>query len=104
MIARELKMSESTVKRALGDLLKAGYIKKEPTINLNIVNFGIIPYSIALEIQYKLLEKRQNGEIDNTLLLLEHPPVLTLGTRGEYKNIYLPSDEFKKAGNRGFRS
>lgn len=28
-IAHEIKLSESTVKRALGDLLKAGYIKKE---------------------------------------------------------------------------
>jgi lipoyl(octanoyl) transferase len=67
-------------------------------MNLNIVNLGLIPYDEALDIQYKLLEKRKNDEIDNTLLLLEHPPVLTLGTRGEYQNIYLPTEELKRQG------
>ena len=62
-------------------------------MQINVVNLGLIPYGEALDIQYKLLEKRKNGEIENTLLLLEHPPVLTLGTRGEYNNIYLPTEE-----------
>lgn len=67
-------------------------------MNLNIVNLGLIPYSDALEIQYKLFEKRLSGEIEDTLILLEHPPVLTLGTRGEYKNIYLNNEELKRQG------
>ena len=67
-------------------------------MKLNIINLGIISYGEALDIQYKLLEKRQKGEIDNTLLLLEHLPVLTLGTRGEYNNIYVSSEELKKQG------
>ena len=67
-------------------------------VRLNIIKLGVIFYSQALEIQCKLLEKRQKGEIDNTLLLLEHPAVLTLGTRGQYNNIYLSSDELKSQG------
>lgn len=67
-------------------------------MNLNIVNLGTISYKDALDIQTKLLEKRQNGEIDNTLLLLEHHPVLTLGVRGQYNNIYLSSQELKEKG------
>ena len=67
-------------------------------MQINVVNLGLIPYGEALDIQYKLLEKRKNGEIENTLLLLEHPPVLTLGTRGEYNNIYLPTEELKRQG------
>lgn len=67
-------------------------------MRLNIIKLGVIFYSQALEIQCKLLEKRQKGEIDNTLLLLEHPAVLTLGTRGQYNNIYLSSDELKSQG------
>lgn len=65
---------------------------------MNVVYLGTIPYERALKIQYELLDKRQNGVIDDTLLLLEHPPVLTLGTRGNYSNIYLSSAELKKQG------
>ncbi len=67
-------------------------------MKINVVNLGLIPYGEALDIQYQLLEKRKNEEIGNTLLLLEHPPVLTLGTRGEYNNIYLPTEELKRQG------
>lgn len=67
-------------------------------MKLNIIYLGIVPYGEALDIQYKLLEMRQKGEIDNTLLLLEHPPVLTLGVRGQYNNIYLSSEELKSQG------
>ena len=56
------------------------------------------PYDEALDIQYRLAEKRRNGEIDNTLILLEHPPVLTLGTRGQYNNIYISDEELKREG------
>lgn len=65
---------------------------------MNVVYLGTIPYERALKIQYELLDMRQNGVIDDTLLLLEHPPVLTLGTRGNYSNIYLSSAELKKQG------
>ena len=67
-------------------------------MKLNVIYLGVVPYGKVLDIQYKLLEMRQKGEIDNTLLLLEHPPVLTLGTRGQYNNIYLSSEELKSQG------
>jgi lipoyl(octanoyl) transferase len=65
---------------------------------LNYVDLGLIEYGYALEIQYKLHQKRQAGEIEDTLLLLEHEPVLTLGTRGDYSNIYLPKELLEKQG------
>lgn len=65
---------------------------------LNYVDLGLIEYGKALEIQYKLHQKRQAGEIEDTLILLEHSPVLTLGTRGEYSNIYLPKELLEKQG------
>lgn len=65
-------------------------------MKLNIVRLGLISYGKALEIQYELLRKRQNEEIGDTLLLLEHLPVITLGTRGKYENIYLPEDKLKE--------
>lgn len=43
---------------------------------------GRIPYSDALALQERLLEARKAGSIPDTLLLLEHPHVVTLGLRG----------------------
>jgi lipoyl(octanoyl) transferase len=44
---------------------------------------GIVPYGEALELQRSLVEDRRAGRIPDTLLLLEHPHVLTLGVRGD---------------------
>jgi len=53
---------------------------------------GRIGYAEALALQQELVELRHQGCIDNTLLLLEHPPVLTLGRNARRNNI-LATDE-----------
>ena len=40
---------------------------------------GVMPYRDALALQRALVEDRRAGRIDDTLLLVEHPHVLTLG-------------------------
>lgn len=60
---------------------------------LNLLQFGRIPYGEGLELQRLLVEARHENRIGNTLLLLEHPPVLTLGRNASRANI-LASDEF----------
>lgn len=67
-------------------------------MDINVVDLGRLEYGKALELQEKLLYMRQNGEVGDTLLLVEHEPVLTLGRRGEYSNILLPTEELKTAG------
>jgi lipoyl(octanoyl) transferase len=42
-----------------------------------------VPYADALALQRSLVEDRRAGRIGDTLLLLEHPAVLTLGVRGD---------------------
>jgi lipoyl(octanoyl) transferase len=42
-----------------------------------------VPYADALALQRALVEDRRAGRIDDTLLLVEHPHVLTLGVRGD---------------------
>ena len=42
-----------------------------------------MPYTEALALQRSLVEERRAGRIGDTLLLLEHPHVLTLGVRGD---------------------
>lgn len=67
-------------------------------MRLNICNLGRIDYAKALGIQCRLLAKRQAGQIGDTLLLVEHPPVLTLGTRGRIDNIHLSEEALRSRG------
>jgi lipoyl(octanoyl) transferase len=53
---------------------------------------GQIEYAEALTLQQRLVELRHQGRVDNVLLLLEHPPVLTLGRNSKRSNI-LASDQ-----------
>lgn len=53
---------------------------------------GRVGYAEALALQQEMVELRHQGRIDNVLLLLEHPPVLTLGRNARRSNI-LATDE-----------
>jgi lipoyl(octanoyl) transferase len=50
---------------------------------VEVRRLGRVPYADALTLQRSLVEDRRAGRIDDVLLLLEHPHVLTLGTRGD---------------------
>jgi lipoyl(octanoyl) transferase len=55
----------------------------EETRSLHVRRLGRVPYADALALQRSLVEDRRAGRIDDTLLLVEHPHVLTLGVRGD---------------------
>jgi lipoate-protein ligase B len=55
---------------------------------LEVRDLGRIDYSAALTLQDQLVEQRLRDEIGDTLLLLEHPPTITLGRRGARSDIY----------------
>jgi lipoyl(octanoyl) transferase len=48
---------------------------------LDVRRLGLVDYATAVELQQQLVEERRVGVIGDTLLLLEHPPVLTVGVR-----------------------
>jgi lipoyl(octanoyl) transferase len=50
---------------------------------LEVRRLGRVPYADALALQRSLVEDRRAGRIPDTLLLVEHPHVLTLGVRGD---------------------
>jgi lipoyl(octanoyl) transferase len=60
---------------------------------INVLYLGRVDYSIALELQQTLVRLAKEGRITHTLLLLEHPPVITVGRNGGQKNI-IASREF----------
>lgn len=67
-------------------------------MDLNICKIGLMPYGEALKLQYEIVAAHLNGKIGNTLLLLEHPAVLTKGTRTDACNIYLSEEQLAKNG------
>ncbi len=58
----------------------------------HLLTLGRVPYAEGLALQTRLVAARKAGTIGDTLVLLEHPPVLTLG-RNAARNNVLASDE-----------
>lgn len=57
-------------------------IRKSKIANhLHIIDCGLANYREALQLQHQLREKRHRGEIPDTVLIVEHPAVITLGAR-----------------------
>ena len=57
-------------------------IRKSKIANhLHIIDCGLANYREVLQLQHQLREKRRRGEIPNTVLIVEHFPVITLGAR-----------------------
>ena len=56
----------------------------------NLVNLGVVDYREALDLQRSLAGAVARGEAPDTVLLLEHPPTITLGRRTEEGEVHVP--------------
>jgi lipoate-protein ligase B len=68
-----------------------------------LVNLGTVPYGEALAMQHRLVQARKRGTLNDTLLLLEHPPVFTLGRNAKEENILASPDFLRQLGIEVFR-
>ncbi len=59
---------------------------------------GAIPYREALAVQHSLHTARKGGRIPDTVILLEHPPVITLGRRAQDSDILATRETLEDAG------
>jgi lipoyl(octanoyl) transferase len=59
---------------------------------------GRVEYADGLELQRQFQAARKTGAVDDTLLLLEHPAVLTLGRGAHGSNILKSRDELERLG------
>src|SRR5919106_4817528 len=50
---------------------------------LEVRRLGVVSYGEALAMQRALVEERRAGHVPDLLLLLQHPPVITLGVKGD---------------------
>lgn len=65
---------------------------------LDIYELGTVPYEKALEYQESLLSKRIAEEIPDSLILLEHPPTITTGRKGNTGNLLVRKEYLEKHG------
>jgi lipoyl(octanoyl) transferase len=54
------------------------------------MNLGVTPYEEAWELQRAVAAAVSQGAIPETVILLEHPPVITLGRRTEEGELHIP--------------
>jgi lipoyl(octanoyl) transferase len=55
-----------------------------------VMQLGVVPYGEAWELQRSLAGAVSQGAIPDTVLLLEHPPVVTLGRRADETELHVP--------------
>jgi lipoyl(octanoyl) transferase len=67
-------------------------------MHINLLTLGRVPYTKALAIQQQVVDARKQNLIGDTLLLLEHPPVLTLGRNAHRSNVLASDDLLAQRG------
>lgn len=67
---------------------------------LDVMRAGLVPYEAALALQADLVAARKAGTIADTLVLLQHPPVITLGVkvRQSREHVLASDDELRAQG------
>ena len=67
---------------------------------LEVRRLGLVKYAEALELQKRLVEQRKAGLIPDQLLLLQHPPVITLGvkSRDDRSHVLASPDDLERDG------
>src|SRR5919109_45693 len=57
-----------------------------------VLDLGLVPYREAWDLQRSLAGAVSQGAIPDTVVFLEHPPVVTLGRRTDHAELHLPDD------------
>ena len=65
---------------------------------LRSIRLGLTPYDEATDLQHRLAAAVATGETPDTLLLLEHPPVLTKGRRADPRELGMGEDWYRMQG------
>jgi lipoate-protein ligase B len=68
------------------------------SIDCIAVWLGCISYTDALDLQMRICELKKNGYRKDVLLLLEHPPTITLGRNGSLDHLLIREDELRSRG------
>jgi lipoic acid synthetase len=72
--------------------------KQTKSRSLHIRDYGLADYRQILQQQHELRNKRLNDQIPDTVLIAEHPPVITLGARQSANRLLTDRAELTKQG------
>ncbi|MHC4282294.1 MAG: lipoyl(octanoyl) transferase LipB [Planctomycetota bacterium] len=64
--------------------------------SFRVCDCGLADYRQVLQQQHELRDKRRRGEIPDTILITEHPPVVTLGARQSANKLQVSRDSLKQ--------
>jgi lipoate-protein ligase B len=67
-------------------------------VQLLVLNLEREPYARAWKLQHALVKARQEGRIEDVLILLEHEPVITLGRMADAGHILASAEQLRQAG------
>ncbi len=65
---------------------------------LDVRRLGRVRYADGLALQERLVAERKAGSVPDTLLLLEHEPVFTLGRNARQENVLFPQEALRQRG------
>ena len=75
-----------------------GKVARLRAADCRVYDLGKLPYRRAWELQRALVARRKTGEIPDTLLLLEHTPVITLGRNGHRRHLLSSPETLQEQG------
>jgi len=70
--------------------------KQRPDSALEIRDLGLADYREVLALQQNLSEQRRADQIGDTVLIVEHPPVITLGARQSANKLFVGDEELTR--------
>lgn len=79
-----------------GMMLK--FLRKKMKRRLEVQRLGLVPYQQAWDLQEDLATRIATGRQPETLLLLEHPHIFTLGRRGKAEHLLWAEDLLRTRG------
>ncbi len=65
---------------------------------MEVIDLGQCEYNYAMKLQNHYVTLRQQGKVQDLLLMVEHPPVITMGASAEKKNILLSNENLSRKG------
>ncbi|MBV9719708.1 MAG: lipoyl(octanoyl) transferase LipB [Candidatus Eremiobacteraeota bacterium] len=63
-----------------------------------LLELGLKPYREVWELQHELHERVREGREPDTWIVVEHPPVVTLGRQAKHEHVFLSAEELSRRG------
>lgn len=85
----------------MGSIREFGFVMELNNKNrLRVMDLGCGAYEPTLELQRSIVEKRKSGEVPDTLILVEHDRVYTMGRNAKTSNVVMSQAELEQHGIR----